>query len=59
MRPFECAGMLGLCAGGGFEGAVARYRAHIEMVEQGVFHDSELLRIEWPTLSRHAFAWRA
>ena len=38
MRPFEGAGMLGLGAGSGFEGAVARYRAHIEMVEESVFH---------------------
>ncbi len=38
MRPFEGAGMLGLGAGSGFEGTMARYRAHIEMIEEGVFH---------------------
>jgi len=38
VRPFNGAGMAGLCAGSGFEGAVARYRAHIEMVEEGIFH---------------------
>jgi len=30
--------VLGLCAGSGFEGTMARYRAHIEMVEEGIFH---------------------
>jgi hypothetical protein len=30
--------MADLCAGSGFEGTMARYRAHIEMVEEGVFH---------------------
>jgi hypothetical protein len=38
VRPFKSAGMADLCAGSGFEGAVARYRAHIEMVEEGIFH---------------------
>ncbi len=38
MRPFNGAGMADLCAGSGFEGTMARYRAHIEMVEEGVFH---------------------
>jgi hypothetical protein len=33
VRPFECAGMPHLCAGSGFEGAMPRYRAHIEMIE--------------------------
>ena len=33
VRPFECAGMLGLCAGSGFEGAVMRDGSHIEMIE--------------------------
>jgi hypothetical protein len=33
VRPFERAGMLGLCARSGFEGAVAAYGAHVEMVE--------------------------
>ena len=57
MRPFECAGMPYLCAGSGFEGAVMRDGSHVEMIEQGVFHwihDADLLRIDWPTLSRHA-----
>ena len=38
VRPFECAGMPYLCAGRGFEGAVMRYRAHVEMIEESVFH---------------------
>jgi len=33
VRPFNGAGMTDLCAGSGFEGTMARYRAHIEMVE--------------------------
>ena len=33
VRPFECAGMLGLCAGSGFEGSMPAYGAHIEMIE--------------------------
>jgi hypothetical protein len=33
VRPFESAGMPHLCAGSGFEGSMARYRAHIEMIE--------------------------
>jgi hypothetical protein len=33
VRPFNGAGMLGLGAGSGFEGAVAADGAHIEMVE--------------------------
>jgi hypothetical protein len=38
VRPFDGAGMLGLGAGSGFERAVAADRAHIEMVEEGIFH---------------------
>jgi len=38
VRPFKSAGMTDLCAGSGFEGTMARYRAHIEMVEEGIFH---------------------
>ena len=38
VRPFNCAGMADLGAGCGFEGTMARYRAHIEMVEEGIFH---------------------
>lgn len=38
MRPFEGAGMADLGAGSGFEGAVPADRAHIEMVEEGIFH---------------------
>jgi len=38
VRPFEGAGMADLCAGSGFERAMARYCAHIEMIEEGVFH---------------------
>jgi hypothetical protein len=38
VRPFEGAGMADLCAGSGFEGTMARYRAHIEMIEEGIFH---------------------
>jgi hypothetical protein len=30
--------MLGLCAGGGFEGAMMRNGSHVEMVEKSVFH---------------------
>jgi hypothetical protein len=33
VRPFDGAGMADLCAGGGFEGAVARYGSHVEMIE--------------------------
>jgi hypothetical protein len=33
VRPFDGAGMTDLCAGGGFEGSMPRYRAHIEMIE--------------------------
>jgi hypothetical protein len=33
VRPFDGAGMADLCAGGGFEGAMPRYRAHVEMIE--------------------------
>jgi hypothetical protein len=38
VRPFESAGMPCLCAGGGFEGSMAADGAHIEMIEQSVFH---------------------
>ena len=38
MRPFKGAGMADLCAGCGFEGTMARYCAHIEMIEEGIFH---------------------
>jgi len=38
VRPFKSAGVLGLCAGCGFEGAVTAYGPHIEMIEEGIFH---------------------
>ena len=56
VRPFEGAGMADLGARSGFERAVPADRAHIEMVEEGIFHWMLSLVEEdlWPTLSHHA-----
>jgi len=43
VRPFDGAGMADLGAGSGFEGSMAAYGPHIEMVEEGIFHGMLLL----------------
>lgn len=59
MRPFDGAGMPCLCAGGGFEGAMPRYRAHIEMIEKSVFHWIILRRTCGLPFRVTLAAWRA